>query len=256
MSQSQTTDFESQSNSLLLGTCSLCGYQGIFTFKNDRSVRGDYCCASCRADVRHRDLGAVILDEFGRGLFTALVRLVRDERFKKTKILESSLRGQFVKYLKKLPNYTQSYYWPDVPGGESRNGIECQDLRRLTFEDNTFDLVLTSDVFEHVFEPERAFTEILRVLRPGGMHIFSIPFHWPVAPRSQTRSIESGGRTKHLLSPQYHVAGDGTDSLVVTDWGADLVDKLEDIGYRVSVVRRSGPLFPLHTNATFVARKP
>jgi hypothetical protein len=58
------------------------------------------------------------------------------------------------------------------------------------------------------------------------------------------------------LPAQYHVAGDGSRSLVVTDWGADIVDMLEAIGYRVSVVRRSAPLFPLHTNATFVARKP
>lgn len=250
----QVVDYEP--NHELIGTCSLCGYRGLFKFENKRSVRSDYSCASCRADVRHRDLAAVILDEFARGLYTNLAHLVRDERFKGTRIYEASLRGPFIKYFRKVSFYKQSYYWPDLALGESRDGIQCEDLRALTFDDNLFDLVVTSDVFEHIFDPDRAFEEIFRVLRSGGVHIFSIPFNWPVASRSQTRSLEVDGQEEHVLPPQYHVAGDGSQSLVVTDWGADIVDRLEAIGYRVSVVRRSGPLFPLHTNATFVARKP
>lgn len=243
-------------NHELLGTCSLCGYRGIFGFENRQSVRSDYICASCGADLRHRDLASVILDEFGRGLFTTISHLVRDARFQTTRIYEPSLKGPFVKHFRKLPKYTQSYFWPDVALGESRNGIQCEDLRALTYADNSFDLIVSSDVFEHIFEPERAFEDIFRVLRKGGMHIFSIPYHWPVAEKSVTRAVEINGDEKHLLPPQYHVAGDGSRSLVVTDWGADIVDTLEAIGYRVSVVRRSAPLFPLHTNATFVARKP
>lgn len=247
---------EQNLNQQLLGGCSLCGHRGLFKFQGKRSVRSDYACASCSADVRHRDLAAVILDEFGRGLYTSLAHLVRDERFKATQIYEPSLRGPFVKYFRKLPSYVQSYFWPDVPLGELHNGVPCQDLRQLTFEENTFDLVVSSDVFEHVFEPDRAFEDIFRVLRKGGVHIFAIPFHWPVAAKSQTRCADIDGQEHHILPPEYHVAGDGSKSLVVTDWGADIVDMLEAIGYSVSVVRRSGPLFPLHTNATFVARKP
>ena len=242
-------------NHHLLGTCSLCGHRGVFKFHGKQSVRSDYACAACSADIRHRDLAAVVLDEFGRGQFTSIAHLVRDARFQRTSIYEPSLRGPFVKYFKGLPSYVQSYFWPDAALGETRNGVQCQDLRQLTFADDSFDLIITADVFEHVFEAERAFEDIFRVLRKGGVHIFSIPFHWPVAPKSQIRDLEIDGREKHILPAQYHVAGDGSKSLVVTDWGADLVDTLEAIGYRVSVVRRSGPLFPLHTNATFVARK-
>lgn len=246
---------EYDQNHQLLGTCSLCGYRGLFKYHGKQSVRSDYACSSCSADVRHRDLAAVILDEFGRGLFTSVAHLVRDERFKATRIYEPSLRGPFVKYFRHFPSYVESYFWPDVALGEYKDGVQCQDLRQLTFEDDSFDLVVTSDVFEHVFDADRAFEDIFRVLRRGGVHIFSIPFHWPVAAKSQIRSREIDGREEQILPPQYHVAGDGSKSLVVTDWGADIVDTLEAIGYRVSVVRRSGPLYPLHTNATFVARK-
>src|SRR6267154_1736944 len=84
---------EQDLNVELLGSCSLCGYRGLFKFQNNRSVRSDYSCASCKSDMRHRDLAAVILDEFGRGLYTSLAHLVRDERFKTTRIYEPSLRG-------------------------------------------------------------------------------------------------------------------------------------------------------------------
>ncbi len=243
-------------NHELLGTCSLCGYRGIFGFENRQSVRSDYICASCGADLRHRDLAAVILDEFGRGLFTTITHLVRDARFRTTRIYEPSLKGPFVKHFNKIPKYTQSYFWPDVAFGDSRNGIQCQDLRALTYDDNSFDLIVSSDVFEHIFEPERAFEDIFRVLRRGGMHIFSIPITGRLRQERDPRRRDQRRGKASDLPPQYHVAGDGSRSLVVTDWGADIVDMLEAIGYRVSVVRRSAPLFPLHTNATFVARKP
>jgi SAM-dependent methyltransferase len=251
----EAATIDQHQNHKLLGACSLCGYRGIFKFEGKKSVRSDYACASCAADIRHRDVAAVILDEFGRGLFTSIAQLARDIRFRAMRIYEPSLRGPFVKYFKGLPSYFQSYYWPEIALGETSDGVQCQDLRQLTFQDDSFDLIITLDVFEHVFEAEQAFRDIFRVLGKGGVHIFSIPFHWPVAPKSELRAIEIDGREKHILPPQYHVAGDGSRSLVVTDWGADLIDTLEAIGYKVAVVRRSAPLYPLHTNATFVARK-
>ncbi|MGL6234184.1 MAG: class I SAM-dependent methyltransferase [Segniliparus sp.] len=47
------------------------------------------------------------------------------------------------------------------------------DGQRLPFADNTFDLVASSNVGEHVPEPWRLADELLRVARPGGMVVFS-----------------------------------------------------------------------------------
>jgi SAM-dependent methyltransferase len=38
-----------------------------------------------------------------------------------------------------------------------------------------FDLYLTQDVFEHLFDPAAAFREIARTLRTGGAHVFTTP---------------------------------------------------------------------------------
>jgi ubiquinone/menaquinone biosynthesis C-methylase UbiE len=62
-----------------------------------------------------------------------------------------------------------------VPRGQYKGEHRSEDLRALTFPDQSFDLFITSDVFEHVFEPEKGFGDIARVLKPGGMHIFTMP---------------------------------------------------------------------------------
>jgi len=49
------------------------------------------------------------------------------------------------------------------------------DLRKLPFLDNVFDVVTGTEVFEHVPNPKNAFFEVVRVLKPGGYFIASIP---------------------------------------------------------------------------------
>lgn len=45
-------------------------------------------------------------------------------------------------------------------------------------EDASFDSALCTAVLEHLEEPEQAIRECHRVLRPGGVAIYSIPFIW------------------------------------------------------------------------------
>ena len=52
------------------------------------------------------------------------------------------------------------------------------DGRHLPFPDDSFDAVLCSQVFEHVFTPREFLAEILRVLRPGGRLVMTVPFVW------------------------------------------------------------------------------
>lgn len=52
------------------------------------------------------------------------------------------------------------------------------DGGRLPFPDASFDGVLCSEVFEHVFTPAEFLGEIHRVLRPGGALLLTVPFAW------------------------------------------------------------------------------
>jgi ubiquinone/menaquinone biosynthesis C-methylase UbiE len=55
------------------------------------------------------------------------------------------------------------------------------DVMHLPFCDDSFDLVTANMVLEHLEEPRRVFTEIARVLAPGGHFVFVTPnLHNPV----------------------------------------------------------------------------
>tara|TARA_B100002051_G_scaffold256989_1_gene273975 strand:+ start:255 stop:941 length:687 start_codon:yes stop_codon:yes gene_type:complete len=49
------------------------------------------------------------------------------------------------------------------------------DASNMPFEDNSFDIIFSSEVLEHVLEPEKVFKEICRILKPNGRFVFSVP---------------------------------------------------------------------------------
>jgi len=58
-------------------------------------------------------------------------------------------------------------------GGLARAG----EITALPYGDGAFDLVLACDVIEHVENDRLAFAELTRVLKPGGVFVFSVPLH-------------------------------------------------------------------------------
>ena len=65
----------------------------------------------------------------------------------------------------------------------TRQADVVADVCRIPFLDNGFDIVLLMEVLEHVHNPPQALTEIYRVMRPGGLLIFSVPFVFPLHDR-------------------------------------------------------------------------
>lgn len=105
------------------------------------------------------------------------------------------------------------------------NGIRCENLERLTFDNESFDLHITQDVFEHLFDPAAAFREIARTLRSGGAHVFTTPL---VRKNEATRfcaSLAPDGTVIHLVeSPEYHANPISEGSLVTVNWGYDITN--------------------------------
>lgn len=233
--------------------CTVCGSMSEFVHHGG-SVRESYRCEVCRASLRHRGQAKAILEAYGLGerSFSALAQ---SPSFRDLSIYEPGLVGPFRKYLDKLPNYIQSYLWDDLPLGETKDGIQNQDLEDLRMESSSLDLVITSDIFEHIRRPYRGFAELHRVLRIGGRHIFTIPLQHPMRPKTVSRVDTSGDEDVFLLEARYHIAGDGGKSLVYTDFGEDMLAELEEMGFstKVSFIDNHRPLCA--KNITFVSTK-
>ena len=53
------------------------------------------------------------------------------------------------------------------------------DVLSLPFKDDYFDLVICSEVLEHILPHRKAIREIVRVLQPGRNLVVSVPRYWP-----------------------------------------------------------------------------
>jgi SAM-dependent methyltransferase len=191
--------------------CCICGAARLHAVR----LGGEkLVCIQCGSNGRQRAVVSTLNDRF--------------PGWEQMLIHESSPSGaSFQMFTDVCTNYFPTFYWPDVSRGASKGGFRCEDLQEQTFEDSTFDLVLTQDVFEHILNPDQAFREVVRTLKPGGAHLFTVPTGG--RDRSITRARYIGGKIVNLLDPQYH--GNPTDpngSLVVTDWGADILDVIKN----------------------------
>lgn len=52
-----------------------------------------------------------------------------------------------------------------------------EDGHKLPFKNNSFDFILAADVLEHVYDTDMVFTELVRILKPGGKIFISVPYH-------------------------------------------------------------------------------
>ena len=184
-------------------------------------------CACCRADTEFLETGVWLRDQYLCKRCRSIprwraVNLTLDTYFPswgQAAIHESSPSNDFIR--QRCPRYSCSFFLEGVPLGMEHEGVRCENLEQLTFADDTFDLFVTQDVLEHVFQPGRAAREIMRVLKPGGAHVFTTPKHKGLRQTRERARLE-GSSIVHVLEAQYHgnPIGDGR-ALVTWDYGDD-----------------------------------
>ena len=136
-------------------------------------------------------------------------------------------------YSQKFSNCIGSEYLGDIfkSGTFNEHNIRNEDITALSFDNETFDLVFSLDVLEHVPNYKKAFQEINRVLKPGGSLIFTVPFAVNSG-KNIIRAIIENNKVKHILPPEYH--GDPINSegcLCFQYFGWELMDILKEINY-------------------------
>jgi len=57
--------------------------------------------------------------------------------------------------------------------------LSCMDVTSMPFKDNSFDVVICSEVLEHIPDDAKAFSELIRIVKPGKTLAVSVPRFLP-----------------------------------------------------------------------------
>ena len=212
------------------GRCAVCGAEGRLVRNGwvlSRDLRRRYgaeladresrFCEHCGCSLRVRRIAEVLVGLYGTGAAT-LAELVREDAFRALRIAEINSIGRMHPYLAEAPGLVHVEY-------------PQEDIQALSWDDGTFDLVLTSETLEHV--PDLAWRCGRRAVCCGR---WAARFTVPVDPGlAATRSRDG-------LESEHHGRGGGpfalvtrkADMLVHTDFGRDLPDVVRAEGFDVA----------------------
>lgn len=198
------------------GYCPCCDRKVTFTAYNSW-LRENFLCSNCGSLPRERALMMIIEKYF--------------PNWRDLKIHESSPvnRGASLKLRKGAKKYIDSQYNANKSFGILLENCINQDLENQTFNNEVFDIVVTQDVMEHLYEPAKAFAEIARTLKKGGAHIFTVPIinrHKP----SEVWAIKGENNSPVFLqTPEWHGKPvDSKGSPVTMHWGFDIVNYIKE----------------------------
>ena len=209
--------------------CNLCLNKNFINPEQLEWSRDKLNCNFCGSMVRTRSL--------------YLALLINYPNYKNKIIHQSSPcynDALHVKLLKECKEYSFSQYFTDIPNGKFNNeNVQCADLTNLPFEDNSFDIFLTSDVFEHLWEPKKCLNEIFRVLKPNGIYVMVFPidngYNKTEQPVKKTNNSLEHLKTKcgswkgYKEFPEYHGnPADNSGSIVTYYWGYDVIQFIEN----------------------------
>ena len=176
------------------------------------------CCQQCGANLRSMTLAGALNEYLGwKGTLTTLVLEGNTDN---VRLLEINEAGDLTKHLSQFRHYTFVCY-PQF------------DMQKMDIPDNTYDIVIHSDTLEHVPDPIQGLTECLRIVRPGGYMMMTIP----IVPTRLTRRRAN-------LPPSYHGSPlvREPDLLVHTEYGADFYRDMINAGWRKTTVFTLGGL--------------
>jgi GT2 family glycosyltransferase/SAM-dependent methyltransferase/glycosyltransferase involved in cell wall biosynthesis len=210
--------------------CGVCGSDSIVTPPTDADIREARVCDNCSSLGRTEAVGRVCAVRLGLDGEESLFELMA--RRPALRLHEFGPAGGIADTLRGFPGFTTSEHLDGVQLGErGPSGVLCEDMTQLTFDDDCLDLVITQDLMGYVSDPERGFSEIHRVLRPGGSHIFTTRQDHEM--RNSLRRARLGtygidhsvpGIFDDRQAGPYH-------GLLFTEFGADLSTMVEKAGF-------------------------
>ena len=207
---------------------------GLSTKQADAFARKESLeCTHCGAKLRGRRIAQVVLSLFPAGNPPApsLAQWVVHPEVQQLRVAEINSIDGLHSFMRKLPNFSGSDYHDANGPAVDHRGTRSEDLTRLSYRDNSLDLILTSETLEHVPDLNGALREIHRVLAPGGRHVFTVPV-LPTVEKTFSRSVVLPDGTIEDRAPRICHPGGDWGYPVFTEFGKDLPALLSNGGVR------------------------
>lgn len=139
--------------------CNLCSYEGDSFIDYDDGYGHVYensTCPSCGSQPRHRSLCFY------------LSKYISED--KKLKLLHFSPEKGIADILKLFNNI--DYISADINPEKS---MFQEDIKKLSFKDQSFDIIICIHVLEHIDDDSKAIAELYRVLNNDGFAVIDVP---------------------------------------------------------------------------------
>jgi len=137
------------------------------------------------------------------------------------KVLHFAPEQPFLKRFKALKNLDYTTADLDSPIADLH-----LDVTKIDLPDNQYDVVICNHVLEHVNDVNKAFSEIKRILKPGGWAILMVPIN-PNVDTWEDPSITDPEERKRCFGQYDHVR----------QFGHDYAEILENAGFTVDADR-------------------
>lgn len=210
------------------------------------------CCCFCGAQRRSRRMAEVLSRVIPTG-DRSIRRWVDSPVARALRVAEINEVTGLHAELSRLPRHAYSEYLAGVEPGRMRDGVRCEDLTRLTYADDSFDLIIHAETLEHVHDPGRALGELRRVLTPGGLMVFTVPI-LPGVDRTYRRArVGTDGGIEPIAGPLIFHPGGDWGYPVFTEFGADFEEIVRGAGFEVETC--FGPVRDDELGQVYVARR-
>lgn len=191
---------------------------------DELNLRESIVCESCGSISRDRGLIFGLMYAFKES------RPISEwEKKPQVRVFETAAYRGHPKYLNKLFDYFPTQFDPKKIKQPQFDGKKYADIQQMPYPDNFFDIVMSSDVLEHVRSHVDAINEVYRVIKDDGFFILQVPYvhSWN---ESSIRVYPFGETDVYLYPPQYHAE----DTLVYRIFGRDLLGLLKQVGFSVA----------------------
>ncbi len=210
-------------------TCPFCGYSSdmMLPFGEDNETCNKYSiigagkrnvrCLKCGSHDRERLIY----------IYLKFIAKIFDSQ-KKLDILHIAPEPRLSQILLKTNHqyicgdlFTEGYSYPEY--------VQNMDVLNLSFEDNTFDIILCNHVIEHIPADTKAILEIYRALKPGGFALLQVPISYQLDHTLEDFSIQDSHLREITFGQKDHCRL----------YGKDYVQRLQECGFRVDIVNIS-----------------